>query len=37
MVKQYNYYRQLLEQMKYKRKLPVYRINQIGGRMSSKT
>lgn len=37
MVKRYDYYRQLLEQMKYKRKLPVYRINQIGGRMSSKT
>lgn len=37
MVKQYDYYRQILERMKNKRKLPVYRINQIGGRMSSKT
>lgn len=37
MVAKYNYYRQLLKQMKQRQKLSIYRINQIGGRMSSKT
>lgn len=37
MVKEYGYYNQLLQLIKSKKELPIWRINNIGGRMGAKT